>query len=71
MWIAGGMTDGRRGMNALAPRVQRGAGRDFVPVAVDDAMRLACVEVLPDGRKDTTTGFLPRAARVPSPGHQR
>ena len=41
----------------------RGAGWDFVHVAVDDATRLAYVEVLPDERKDTTTGFLLRALR--------
>lgn len=41
----------------------RGAGWDFVHVAVDDATRLANVEVLPDERKDTTTGFLLRALR--------
>mgnify|MGYP001765404066 CR=1 FL=1 len=41
----------------------RGAGWDFVHVAVDDATRLAYVEVLPDERKNTTTGFLLRALR--------
>lgn len=41
----------------------RGAGWDFVHVAVDDATRLAYVEVLDDERKDTTTGFLLRALR--------
>lgn len=41
----------------------RGAGWDFVHVAVDDATRLAYVEVLPDERKDTTTAFLMRALR--------
>ena len=41
----------------------RGAGWDFVHVAVDDATRLAYVEVLGDERKDTTTGFLLRALR--------
>lgn len=41
----------------------RGAGRDFVHVAVDDATRLAYVKVLGDGRRDTTTGFLLRALR--------
>jgi len=39
----------------------RGAGWDFVHVAVDDATRLAYVEVVPDERKDTTTAFLLRA----------
>ena len=41
----------------------RGAGWDFVHVAVDDATRLAYVEVLDDERKETTTGFLLRALR--------
>jgi transposase InsO family protein len=41
----------------------RGAGWDFVHVAVDDATRLAYVEVLPDERKATATGFMLRALR--------
>ncbi len=41
----------------------RGAGWDFVHVAVDDATRLAYVEVLDDERKHSTTGFLLRALR--------
>lgn len=41
----------------------RGAGSDFVHVAVDDATRPAYVEVLGDERKTTTTGFLLRALR--------
>jgi transposase InsO family protein len=41
----------------------RGAGWDFVHVAVDDATRLAYVEVLADERKHTTTAFLLRALR--------
>lgn len=41
----------------------RGAGWDFVHVAVDDAIRLAYVEGLPDERKATTTSFLLRALR--------
>jgi transposase InsO family protein len=39
----------------------RGAGWDFVHVAVDDATRLAYVEVLPDETKETATAFLARA----------
>lgn len=39
----------------------RGAGSDFVHVAVDDATRLAYVEVLPDERKESATAFLARA----------
>ena len=41
----------------------KGAGWDFVHVAIDDATRLAYVEVLGDERKATTTGFLLRALR--------
>jgi transposase InsO family protein len=38
-----------------------GAGWEAVHVAVDDATRLAYVEVLPDERAETTVGFLERA----------
>jgi len=41
----------------------RGAGWGFVPAAVDDATRLAYVEVLGDERKHTTAGLLLRALR--------
>jgi transposase InsO family protein len=40
-----------------------GAGYDFFHVAIDDATRLAYVEVLPDERRCSTTGFLVRALR--------
>ena len=40
-----------------------GAGWEFVHVAIDDATRLAYVEVLEDERKWTATGFLLRAVR--------
>ena len=43
-------------------RRSRGAGWDFVHVCIDDYTRLAFVEVLPDERKETATGFLKRAA---------
>lgn len=39
----------------------RGAGWDFVHVAVDDATRLAYVEVLPDEKTESATAFLARA----------
>jgi transposase InsO family protein len=39
----------------------RGAGWEFVHVAIDDASRLAYVEVLPNEQADTTVGFLLRA----------
>jgi transposase InsO family protein len=41
----------------------RGAGRDFVHVAIDDATRLASVAILADEKRGTTTGFLVRALR--------
>jgi len=42
-------------------RRRRGAGWDFVHVAIDDASRLAYAEVLPDERGDTSAAFLARA----------
>ena len=39
----------------------RGAGCEKAHVAVDDATRLAYVEVLPDEKQETTVGFLLRA----------
>lgn len=39
----------------------RGAGWEFAHVCVDDASRLAYVELLPNEKKDTTTAFLERA----------
>jgi len=41
----------------------RRAGWDFVHVAVDDATRLAYVEILPDEKKESATAFLERALR--------
>lgn len=41
----------------------QGMGYDFLHVAIDDATRLAYVEVLPDERRWSTTGFLVRALR--------
>lgn len=57
---------GRPGHRVTGTRAgcrNRGAGWDFVHVAVDDATRLAYVEVLPDERKASTTAFLLRALR--------
>jgi transposase InsO family protein len=48
---------GRRGPGNRS----RGAGWEFVHVCVDDATRLAYVEVLPDERALTCVGFLRRA----------
>ena len=41
----------------------RHAGWDFVHVAVDDATRLAYVEVLPDEKKESAAAFIERALR--------
>jgi hypothetical protein len=41
----------------------RGAGWEYAHVAVDDASRLAYVEVLPDQKGVTAVGFLERALR--------
>lgn len=50
------ITGNRRGAS-------EGVGYDFFHVAIDDATRLAYVEVLPDERRGSTTGFLIRALR--------
>ncbi len=41
----------------------KGMGHDCLHVAIDDATRLAYVEVLPDEKRQSTTGFLVRALR--------
>jgi len=50
------ITGNRRGRN-------QSVGYDFFHVAIDDATRLAYVEVLPDERRTSTTAFLIRALR--------
>jgi transposase InsO family protein len=50
------ITGDRRGQNSKV-------GWEFVHVAVDDASRLAYVEVLPDEKRQSVTGFLVRALR--------
>jgi transposase InsO family protein len=59
-----GVIDGV-GHRASGSRVgqRRGRGWEFVHVAVDDASRLAYVEVLADERAETCAGFLRRAVR--------
>lgn len=54
---------GHRVTRARKGHRNRGAGWDFVHVAVDDATRLAYVEVLPDERRASAAGFLIRALR--------
>jgi transposase InsO family protein len=44
-----------------AGKRNRGIGWDFVHVCIDDASRVAYVEVLPDEKGQTTVGFLRRA----------
>ena len=53
---------GHRATNDRSVR-DRGAGWEFVHVAVDDASRLAYVEVLPDQKGVTAVGFLERTLR--------
>jgi len=50
------ITGDRRGQNSKV-------GWEFVHVAVDDASRLAYVEILPDEKRQSVTGFLVRALR--------
>lgn len=50
------ITGDRRGQNT-------GIGYDAVHIAIDDASRLAYVEILPDEKRRSTTGFLVRALR--------
>jgi transposase InsO family protein len=50
------ITGDRRGQS-------EGAGWEFAHVAVDDASRLAYVELLPDEKRQSVTGFLVRALR--------
>jgi transposase len=64
---AGHRVHGHRGLQR-SPRKRDAAGRDrrlvgweFVPVCVDDATRLAYVEVLADERATTAVAFLKRA----------
>ncbi len=44
-------------------RRSRGIGWEFVHVCVDDASRTSYVEILPDERGETATGFMRRAVR--------
>lgn len=54
---------GHRVTGARTGHGNRGAGWDFVHVAIDDATRLAYAEVLPDERRASAAGFLVRAVR--------
>ena len=44
-------------------RESRGAGWEFVHVAIDDATRVTYLEVLPDEKRGSATGFLVQALR--------
>ena len=48
-------------MSLIRRRRRRGAGWDFVHVAIDDASRLAYAEVLANEHGDTSAAFLVRA----------
>ena len=54
---------GKRVLGEGAGRRTKGAGWEFVHVAVDDATRLAYVEVLENEKGSTSVGFLRRAVR--------
>ena len=56
---AGHRATGNRGMGQRS----RGAGWEFVHICIDDATRLAYVELLPDEKAATCVGFLKRALR--------
>jgi transposase InsO family protein len=56
---AGHRATGNRGPG----RRSRGAGWEFVHICIDDATRLAYVELLPDEKATTCIGFLRRALR--------
>jgi transposase InsO family protein len=57
------VTGNRRGREKAGPKRRGVTGWEFVHVCVDDATRLAYVEVLPDEKGATAAGFLRRAAR--------
>jgi transposase len=60
--VTGGVSRNRRPRRRDAAGVDRlQAGWDYVHVCVDDATRLAYVEVLPDEKATTAAGFLRRA----------
>jgi transposase InsO family protein len=48
---------------ATGATVRDGAGWEFVHATVDDASRLAYVEILPDEKRHSVTGFLVRLLR--------
>jgi transposase InsO family protein len=56
---AGHRATGNRGKGQRS----RGAGWEFVHICIDDATRLAYVELLPDEKATTCIGFLKRALR--------
>jgi hypothetical protein len=56
-----GRRPSNRGRIDAAGKVRRRVGWEFVHVCVDDATRLAYVEVLPDEKGSTAAGFLRRA----------
>jgi transposase InsO family protein len=57
------VTGSKRGQANRGPDGKRTAGWEYVHVAIDDATRLAYVEVLSDEKATTAIGFLRRAVR--------
>ena len=41
VWLAGGVTDMRCGMNSLALKVQEGLGRDYIPAISTSSVDVA------------------------------
>jgi transposase InsO family protein len=57
------VTGNRRSQFSVGPKRLGATGWEFVHVCVDDATRLAYVEVLPDERGESAAAFLRRAVR--------
>ena len=57
-------------VSPAAAGARRRVGWEYVYVCIDDATRLAYVEVLTDERRSTAVGFLRRAARLPTDPHR-
>ena len=56
------VTGNRKSQEKTGPKRLGASGWEFVHVCVDDATRLAYVEVLPDEKGETAAGFLRRAS---------
>ena len=60
-WVARWRAESRRGQANRGPDGRRTAGWEFVHVCIDDATRLAYVEVLKDEKATTCIAFMRRA----------